>query len=83
MKMFFNSLTEQQQAAVQQAGKDAAVFMRNRAMEKMDEIAEIARDEYGVTVTQVDTQEWKDASAKVAEKYKGGIDTEYWNAFYE
>lgn len=47
----------------------------------MDEIAEIARDEYGVTVTQVDTQEWKDASAKVAEKYKGGIDTEYWNAF--
>lgn len=79
----FNSLTEQQQAAVQQAGKDAAVFMRNRAMEKMDEIAEIARDEYGVTVTQVDTQEWKDASAKVAEKYKGGIDTEYWNAFYE
>ena len=42
----FNSLTEQQQAAVQQAGKDAAVFMRNRAMEKMDEIAEIARDEY-------------------------------------
>lgn len=28
----FNSLTEQ--AAVQQAGKDAAVFMRNRAMEK-------------------------------------------------
>ena len=53
------------------------------AMEKMDEIAEIARDEYGVTVTQVDTREWKDASAKVAEKYKGGIDTEYWNAFYE
>lgn len=79
----FNSLTAEQQAAVEQAGKEAAKFMRDRAMEKMDEIAEIAEKDYGVTVTQVDTQKWKDASSKVAEKYKDGIDPEYWSAFYE
>lgn len=79
----FNSLTADQQAAVQQAGKEAGKFMRDQAMEKMDEIAEIAAKDYGVTVTEVDTQKWKDASTKVAEKYKEGIDPEYWNAFYK
>lgn len=79
----FQSLTAEQQAAVEQAGKDAAKFMRERAMEKMDEIAEIASKDHGVTVTKVDTQKWKEASAAVAEKYKDGIDPEYWNAFYK
>lgn len=79
----FQSLTAEQQTAVQQAGRDASKFMRERAMEKMDEIAEIAGKDHGVTVTEVDTQKWKDASAEVAEKYKAGIDPEYWNAFYK
>lgn len=79
----FQSLTADQQAAVQQAGKAAAGFMRERAMEKMDEIAEIASKDHGVTVTEVDTQLWKEASGAVAEKYKEGIDPEYWNAFYK
>lgn len=79
----FQSLTAEQQEAVQQAGREAAKFMRERAMEKMDEIAAIAEKDYGVTVTQVDTKEWKEASAQVAEKYKAEIDPEYWNAFYQ
>lgn len=78
----FNSLSPELQAAFEEAGKEAGVYMRNRAMEKMDEIIDVAKNEYGVTVTEVDTQLWKDASAAVAETYKDSIATEYWNAFY-
>lgn len=79
----FNSLSPEHQTAFVEAGKETGVYMRDRAMDKMDEIIENAESKYGVTVTEVDTAVWKEASASVAEKYKESIAPEYWNAFYE
>lgn len=79
----FDSMTKEQQEAVVAAGKEASQFVRDRSMEKMEEIVKNAQEQYGVTVTEVDTKVWKEASAKMVEKYKDTIDPEYWNAFYE
>ncbi len=78
----FNSLSPELQSAFVEAGKAAGIYLRDRAMDKMSEIIDIAKKDYGVTVTEVDTSVWKEASASVAEAYKESIDTEYWNAFY-
>ncbi len=79
----FNSLTPDQQAAIKQASTEASIYLRDAAMAGIDEVAEIAQSEYGVTITEVDTQLWKEASAGVTENYKDSIDPVYWNAFYE
>ena len=78
----FNALSPELQEAFVEAGKAAGVYLRDRAMDKMSEVIEIAKNDYGVTVTEVDTAVWKEAAASVAETYKDNIDAEYWNAFY-
>lgn len=79
----FNSLTAEQQAAIETASKAASVYLRDAAMKRMDEVVDLAETEYGVTVTRVDTAAWKEVASSVVEEYKDSIDPEYWDAFYQ
>lgn len=78
----YNSMSAHQQEVVMTAIKNAADFQRDASTKAMDEIVEKAKTEYGVTVTEVNIDDWKACCDPIYEEYKDQIDPEYYAAFF-
>lgn len=79
----FDQMSASQQEAVMAAIQKAAEYQREGSTQGMEEIKTIAKDEYGVTVTEVpDLDAWKTCCEDLYNQYKSGIKSEYWDAFF-
>ncbi len=80
-KDFFDSLTPEDQKVILDASDKTKDFYRKTAEAREQEVIDKFKTDCGVTITEVDIDEWKPLVSGIWDQYRDKIDPKYFDAF--